>query len=78
MPRINFELTGDEVRALVRGETISLGKVGGYREITITSKERLSCHNHTDLFTGELLGGSSRISAPNHPKCGLPNYLQDK
>ncbi|WP_368250925.1 hypothetical protein [Enterococcus sp. 2201sp1_2201st1_B8_2201SCRN_220225] len=78
MPRINFELTGDEVRALVRGETISLGKVGGYREITITSKEKRARYNHTDLFTGELLGGGSRISVTNHPNCGLPNYSQDK
>ncbi|MDT2674306.1 hypothetical protein [Enterococcus dongliensis] len=78
MPRINFELTGDEVRALVRGEAISLGKLGEYREVTITSKEKRARHDRTDFFTDELLWGGSRISVTNHPNCGLPNYSQDK
>lgn len=39
MPRINFELTKSETEALMRGEVVSLGKIGEYRDVTITTKK---------------------------------------
>lgn len=39
MPRINFELTKSETEALLRGEVVSLGRIDGYRDVTITTKK---------------------------------------
>lgn len=39
MPRINFELTKSETEALLRGEVVSLGKIGEYRDVTVTTKK---------------------------------------